>query len=454
MSKPELIGEYAENVLQTASESDLECLVRGIKRDAIIDLVKRNQHLQQTVFHGFRATHLPWDRVPSKLARDARALEQRRFLLGLWLIFNKEICEHVSQDIHIETLEDDIAKLLATTSSIDPDRLYWALLLDEREEIQRGLKTQHLLQALLNPTSDLRIRVGFMQQLEAAKLEIASLHERIEGLESENDSATQKIAKLEKQRVDLLQEQAFLQIQNNEMQQRAERLHEQISSLQEANKLLQAEIDQLQSLSQNQDQKSEEETCLKLLKLKNEVEIAYTKRDEERKHGADLEAQVAKLKYDKETLIHQKRVVQSQLEQTKKQLWEAQQVGQANGSQAQQQSLRLDSVELQTRKSASTEMGRFDALWLEAVETLKYRFSLEEGTSSQVPSPVLDRWSDWRHWQYIEQLLVRPLLDSPFPLSQDKLSELDRAQKLLVLRWYLLEWMRMNSFERLNSQVL
>ncbi|GHO61369.1 hypothetical protein KSC_002610 [Ktedonobacter sp. SOSP1-52] len=456
MTKPKFISKYAENVLQSSSEPDLECLVRGIHRNEIIQLVKHDRYLQQRVFPGFRATHLPWERVPIKLARDAHDMERKIALLGCWLISNREVCEQVTQKIHQETLEDDVAKLLATTS-INSDCLYWALRLDEREAIQQALKAKDLLLALLTPASDLMVRVEryrLAQELEVANAKITSQKEQLKDIEARHKSANHKIEELENQRVGLLQEKALLLAQNDELKQRGEKLNNQVVSLREAHTSLQAEVQHLHSLPQIYAQEAEEGISAKLLKLQNEVESAYAKRDEEREYSAGLEVKVAKLEYDKNALVHQKRLLHSQLEQTEKQLGELQQQSAQlwrEGDTSNKSDISYDTrgrVEKQPRGAPLVNASAYDALWMQTVDALKFYFNLEEGVDPSLP-PLSgeDRWSDWYNWQYIERLLIQPLLKSQHPLSEDKLPELDRAQKLLVLRWYILEWMKANVFE-------
>src|SRR5437879_1943264 len=92
---------------------DLERLVNGIERSHIIDLVKHIKYLQQKVFPGYRPDHLPWERVPGKLARDLQEHpESMSLVLSKWLLTNHHICEQVREEVHVETIEDDIVKIL------------------------------------------------------------------------------------------------------------------------------------------------------------------------------------------------------------------------------------------------------------------------------------------------------------------------------------------------------
>jgi hypothetical protein len=50
--------------------------------------------------------------------------------------------------------------------------------------------------------------------------------------------------------------------------------------------------------------------------------------------------------------------------------------------------------------------------------------------------------------------LVRPLLELPVSMSSEDLAEAERVQKLLALRWYLLEWLKLSILESLRQSNL
>ena len=168
------------NIPLNAPLDDLERLVRGIDPTYIIDLVKHSKHLQQKVFPGYRPDHLPWDRVPSKIAKDIQAHpEAMGSILNKWQLSNSHIYELVKQEVHIETIEEDVVKILMGLDQFEKkrDKVFWALLLDEREEIQSTL-TNGLREALINEDSALLIKVERFRlktELEKAKQDIINL---------------------------------------------------------------------------------------------------------------------------------------------------------------------------------------------------------------------------------------------------------------------------------------
>src|SRR5438270_3762085 len=112
MTNTTKMPENVETIISSITFEDLERLVKGIDHKQITDYVKHSKYLQQHVFPGFRPTNLPWDRVPTKLARDAQNQPGAiRTLIRIWLISNSDFCERVRHEVGTENIEDDAAKL-------------------------------------------------------------------------------------------------------------------------------------------------------------------------------------------------------------------------------------------------------------------------------------------------------------------------------------------------------
>ena len=188
--------ENVETIISSTTFEDLERLVKGIDHRQITDFVKHSRYLQQHVFPGFRPTNLPWDRVPTKLARDAQNQPGTiRTLIRIWLISNGDLCENVRRELSTDNIENDVAEILAGLDHNGKDRLLWALLLDEREEIQVAL-TNGLRNDLINDTSMLlesaeKYRNGI--QLEKAVQEIQSLKDKLSKLEARDRLLNRKV---------------------------------------------------------------------------------------------------------------------------------------------------------------------------------------------------------------------------------------------------------------------
>lgn len=387
------LPEHAAKILNTVSLDYLERLVRGIDHKQITKMVKHSKYLQKNVFPGFRPTNLPWERVPVRLAQDAhRHPDARATLLMAWLETNSTFCEEIKQTIRMDTIEEDVVNLLVRLGSDEIDRLLWALLLDEREEILSTL-ANGLQDALANETSALMVRANQIRlagQLEKAHQEIRSLKEQRNKLENRD-------------------------------------------------RLLSREIEQYGDL-QNE---------LKTLKkAKNDEEEQY--RDKVRQ----LEAALQKTIEEKDTAQQKVRELQETLDQEKIHATELQK--------------RIDNLEtsldyefgqmrqvLATRDEAQNPLFpllEIDESWNEAIETLADHLSLflpvPEPTNPSVPSR--EKVDDWQTWQQAESTSIRPLLATN-SISIEDLVNVARVQKLLVLRWYLLECLKLSLTETLSA---
>jgi DNA repair exonuclease SbcCD ATPase subunit len=360
------LSGHVEAILESASREDLERLVRGIDRDRIVNWVKHSKHLQQQVFSGFRPTHLQWERVPTLLAQDAEGhLDRVYSLLKKWRMSNKALCQRVAEEVDAETIEDDVAKLLSSLGIQERDHLLWAMLLDEREEIQSAL-TNGLREALTNETSTLMVK--------------AEKHQ----LAQELKEANQEIADLKSQLGQLEEMQSNQQWLLDEATQADTQLQKAIQQRDAA----QAEIETLQNqLTQQQTYNHELKHCIDNLK-------------------ASLEATI--------------------------------------------------SNQQETDKQVKIPTLDCDGAWDKAVNdlALHLKSALPEQESADNSAQVNQRWGDWQSWQRIEVDLVQPLLDSSASASAGNLVNAEQAQKLLALRWYLLEWIKLSLLERLRDRNL
>lgn len=163
-----------------ASLDDWERLIRWIDKKYITELVKRDKHLQQHEFRGFRPDHLPWDRVPKVVARHAQTCDlTRNTLLSSWHTSNIGLIRKAKEEVLTDAIEDSVASLLASLGRTEKhrDQLLWALKIDEREEVRAAL-TDGLQEALLNKSSSLLTKVEKYAQaiaLDRAKQEIDDL---------------------------------------------------------------------------------------------------------------------------------------------------------------------------------------------------------------------------------------------------------------------------------------
>ncbi len=480
------LPDHVETVISSTTFEDLERLVKGIDHRQITDFVKHSKYLQQHVFSGFRPTNLPWDRVPTKLARDAQNQPGTiRTLLRIWLISNSELCERVRNEIGTETIEDDAAKLLSSLDHNGKDRLLWALVLDEREEIQVAL-TNGLRHAFFSETSKLLESANRYQltvQLEKAVQEIKDLKDKLNKYEGRDRLLNRKVGQFDElqnelqtlkdtQRDDEVRHQDELrqlktafQKTNDERNIAEQKINELQSALEQERshtRELQRRIDGLEaSLNATIDRQDEsannvqhrlnetlqlledqrkENTLLqqKLNKAEKEKAIAYDKRDEEFAIRQQAEAEVEKLERDKNVLIQQRREDSKQLESLKNDLYQAHR--ELAEKKAEEQQGRLTLSEL-------------DESWNTTIVALSKHLvlSLPEQEQAHQPIEYYEKWASWQRWQQLEVKWMRSLLALSASVSVEDLANAERAQKLLALRWYLLECLKLSLTETLDA---
>jgi DNA repair exonuclease SbcCD ATPase subunit len=282
----------------------------------------------------------------------------------MWLTTNQWLCQRVAEEVNTETIEEDVAKLLSSLVIQERDRLLWAMLLDEREEIQSTL-TNGLREALTDETSTLMVRAEkhqLAQVLKEARQEIADLKSQLNQLEEMESN----------------QQWLFDEVTQVDTQ-----LQKAIQQRDAA----QAEIETLQNqLTQEQTYNHELKHCIDNLK-------------------ASLEATI--------------------------------------------------SNQQETDKEVKIPTLDCDEAWDKAVNdlALHLKSALPEQESADNLAQVNQRWGDWQSWQRMEAGLVQPLLDWSASSSAEDVANAERAQKLLALRWYLLEWMKLSILETLHDSL-
>jgi hypothetical protein len=179
---------------------------------------------------------------------------------------------------------------------------------------------------------------------------------------------------------------------------------------------------------------------LEFNRLEGERNTAYSKRDEERVWSERLAAQVARLKHDKEVLIDEKREVHNQLKQAESKL----------------QELRENLIKIEKEQKTMLALPHFDEAWSKAVVIIAHHLTSALPNQKLVNQPANShkRSDDWWTWQQMETSLVRPLLELSMPVSAEDLTDVDRVQKLLAVRWYLLEWLKLSILEMLRKSNL
>jgi hypothetical protein len=435
-----------------AELEDWERLVKVSDRKAIVDLVKLDKHLLQHEFRGFRPDHLLWGRVPALIARHAEGCDlTRNFLIGSWRAANKDLCLRVKEEVSIIAIEDDVAKLLAHIGSTEKNRdcLLWALILDDREEIKKAL-AEGLHEALLQESSYLWVKV----EVYTLRAKLEDSEQVIKGLQSERDGLKEQVAQIPKivstiqdlqrkikqvetqHKMDLARYDDALQAVQREREQVAGELEHVRREKDEAQSLLEDERKKRVSAEQS------ESTLQSIRRAERERDLAYEKRDEERSLRQEREAEIERLERGKEGVIAQVRKKDGELKQV---LGEKQRLEkELSRVQSELDAIyhRLNGQDLQI----VLPFVKIDQAWSEAVEQVAHHVSLALSQVEAIRQPVgtNERWVDWQNWQQMEERLIGPLLSSLSIWARvgdvQDMVRIESAQKLLLLRWYLLEW--------------
>ncbi len=429
------------NSVSHLSEDELAELVRGIDR----------KHLP---------AHLPRKQVPSRLAQAAVGHPARKSqLLNLWTLSNQDLVDEVS-NLPTDNLRKAAVRLLIQRGLEDRKQILWALRFDDRPEVKKALE-DGLENALLKDASSL------ISQMANSTLtnELRDVKEQLSESEARRDKAEADLEKLQHQ-VDEAQkwhdaydesekEQAWLKEEINELKEQHQsdretivQLKRELSEEQEQVQELRRSVRDLKSTLQAQAEdrdldkallKLEEERKysarlrLKVENQKHDLQDAYDKRDIVRERVESLEQDVEQLEHDKEVIIKQKRHLQTRIEDLQSELKE----------------LRLQRDErMYEQVLGAMPIEELDSDWEQAREGIRNHIHsvlsmLRAEPQSQVE---LDKDKLWQDWVEQEMSLVRKGL-----VELDAYSETGRlpntatfneAQNLLMLRWYLLEYMR------------
>jgi len=451
------------------TEDEIVVLVSGIERRRIAELVKHSSHLQQRVFRGFRPSRLPWNRVPTRLARDAYDHPDRvETLIALWIKSNQDLLDEV-ENIPPDRIREGVAELLARRGVESKLQLLWALRLDDREEVQQALE-DGLADEITAETSELLSQVQrsvLVMALEAAQTQVAELQKklveaedicednrrlllhkneqlgasrgRVTELETDREHLLARVAEQAGDQKKLEAELLAVQQQLTEEQAVSAELRQSIRDLKAT---LQAQIESSRQeetqqrlnealLALEEERKETAGLRLKVGKLEQHLENVHAKRDEEQDRNETLAQQLQRLGHDKEVIIEEKRKLTRKLE----------------GLQSE-----LDRARRQLRDQAVHEtlevlpLSGLDDLWSEARETIRDYLHALMGSlklENETPSSGADKWDLWSQWLEREASLVRDVLTTlDGGIHFDSMNSLENAQQLLTLRWYLLEYTR------------
>lgn len=453
------------------SEEELAELVRGIDRRHIVRLVKQDKHLQRRVFAGFRPTHLPWDRVPSRLAQDALGDPGKAaYLLDLWIASNQDLLGEVS-DVPAEDLREGMINLLVRRGLENRTQILWALRVDERPEVAKALEDG--LERELSEEVSVLVRQAESTILTEA---LESAREHLAEAEAERDAAHAEVGKLQrlaqhrageaqdlrdsyeeavagqawlkdeiktlKAEIKVLKEQrrsdeGVIGDLKRQLADEEERVQELRRSVRDLKSTLQAQSEDRDLddalLELEEERQNSARLRLKVEGLTQDLREAYDKRDQVREQVESLEDQVRQLKHDKEVIIEEKRHLHRRVE-----------------------NLRTEVKDLRTQRDEQAYERALAALPVEDLQSLWQgaRRDIRDHVHSVVSvlradeqqQTLLSKSSLWSKLMERESSLVEAVLAHLDAYSETgsapDVSTLVTAQELLALRWYLLEYTR------------
>jgi DNA repair exonuclease SbcCD ATPase subunit len=446
------------------SEEELAELVRGIDHEHIVSLVKQTEYLRRRVFAGFRPSHLPWKQVPRKLAQDAAGHPARESqLLRLWKISNQDLLDEVSS-LPTEDLRDAVVMLLVQRGVENRKQILWALRFDERSQVEKALE-DGLERDLVEDAS------GLISQAENSILtdELENTRAQLVESEARRDEAEAEIERLQRliqRQTDEAQkwreaydeadkEQAWLKEEINALEEQRQadqetiaELKRQISEEQERVQELRRSVTDLKSSLQAQaedrdldatlleledERKNSARLRLKVENLRADLQEAFDKRDRAHERVELLRQENKRLEHDKEVIIEQKRRLQKRLEDL----------------QAAVKDLRMQREQQAYEQVLDTmPIENFEAAWHQARKDMHDHIhsvlaTLRAEPQAQIEIEKSDLWQAWveQELDWVEKSLVEL---SAYPETGDlpDTATIHKAQKLLALRWYLLEHMR------------
>jgi len=429
----------------SASLDELTLLASCIERPLVKEMIRTSKLLKQH-FAGFRPDKPQWNRVPGKLAQFAfRSSDKTNWLIKNWFLCpsNNALFERAKELVEPEDIRKGVGEILAQSDGEVCQSLLCALLLDERPEVREGV-TDGLRRELLDQESDL------VREAQKRRQELEQEREANRQLQEAQDEATHAHSQLEERSQQLEELQTrFLDLEN-----RAE----------EAEKLLA----QARSCQESAEHERDEERLAAQIANTKEREADATRGDLERQN-AQLQAQLKPLAEMRERAAELE-THQIELEDLRKKAENRSRHFEREHQKAQRA---LDDERKHPRYTVS--LALLDESWRESLVSIATHLRAtsmlpvsQTETSQNAEAPlgqgaagvaVTDRAGDWCAWQQMETRFARQLLEDggfDFELAapdelEDGLSEAKRAQRLLMVRWYLLEGFRLRLLESLQA---
>lgn len=424
------------------NEEELTQLIAAIDREQLNNhLTKHASYFQHHLFRGSRPEQLPpqqWQQVPRKLAHDAISTPAKiNHLVVMWAESNKLLIDEVNA-IAPENIREGTEELLGRLGLDQKFQVLFALRISDREDIQQAL-ADGLAEEIIDESSDLFAHVRnaiTVTSLVTAQAEIAKLQEQLNEMRSKQKVSEHK----SKQTQERLQS---IQVENAELRQSVTDLRATLQTQIKMRTSKQEEIHQQfdQKLLQLEDErKKTAQLRQRLARAEQNLEDAYAKRDEAEAQSEVLREQLKKAEHDKDVIIEEKRKLQESKTGLSHDLDEARR-------QLHEQTTR-PTIEL-------SSLSELEARWQEEREAIRDFLRATINTlaaPSEFSVRPIDKSALWAQWQNRETALVQDALKHlEQDISQETLEHIQKAQQLLALRWYVLEYTRQVALARLQE---
>jgi hypothetical protein len=372
-----------------------------------------------------RDKHFPHEHLSKRILHSAaKSSSFTEALIKTWLSGNSQLMGQVADlisPVEPNQLENGIIEILSRQAGggkDDHEALLCALLLDPRDELREAV-TSELRQAVLDPEGEWRKRAGQRWQ-----------QRRIEKVEREKDDLQEQLQAL----------RGSMGIHSKEL----EGLRASLTRTEHAKEQLEEEQNLLKL------QLIEREKQLKQAHEQSEMQTRHQERWQNQ--VSEMQRKITHLEHDKQGVVAEREAALLELERLRQE----------------RDRLQAGLEYEQWRVRHTVSLHDMDGSWRQALEVLKQKLGALAADDGLAPGGAVstqearvnatERAQDWEMWQEKEQQLVCGLLSTPSDSSLTSFSTEQRsqaardAQKLLALRWYLLEGLRLQLAGSLIAQ--
>lgn len=414
----EALVEHTSNLQISLEANFLRALVNSISRSQIKKIIDSASWARKG------GVNSPNDFARRQIASGAASnLKRQRYLAKVWIVDHVDLVEHVQDTLSPDAVRERVPDLFENTDA-SPEEIAFALRFDPRAEV-RDVATDGLFEELFAPTSAIRIHHTLQEQREENERLQADLEELKAEKEKEKSKASDLQSKLKDAKREVRQKTNEVGRLKNQLDDRSntiDDLRDKISTLKselrdvkeardDANDTLENVYSEVKATKQRlkESQEAQED-------LLTSVKAGLDREADLKPEDVETAIRGALFKYQKEVEL-----LQDELDRTRAE-----------------------------RNQIAPALDRIDEAWGEAVRSFASSVS-SALTSLDDTEEEIDPHADWDAWLSEERSKITPILDSVETPSQEHAEHVRRLQRLLELRWYLLEWILNGIRRHLND---